>query len=106
MHLFGCECDGIKLKGFPLFLMAELLSHVLVWLGQLIKVCCMCIVQEHRLCNCFNFNMQPAILMYECVFVVGQVWEKRGFGVWRGLGEDVRESVEGVGRECERECRF
>ena len=67
--------------------MAELLPHVLVWLGQLIKVCCTCIVQEHRLCNCFNFNMQPAILMYECVFVVGQVWGAEGMG-----------SVEGVGR--------
>ena len=25
-------------------------------------------------------------------------------GVWRGLGEDERESVEGVGRGCEGEC--
>ena len=24
--------------------------------------------------------------------------------MWRGLGENVRGSVEGVGRECEGEC--
>ena len=97
MPLIGYEHDGIKLKGFPLFVMVELLPNVLVWLGQLIKVCCMCIVQEHRLCNCFTFSMQPAILMYKC-FVIVQVWERRGWGVWRGLGEDVRGSVDGVGR--------
>ena len=95
MQLIGYEHDGIKLKGFPLFLMAELLPHVLVWLGQLIKVCSMCIVQEYRLCNCFNFSMQSAILMYECVFVVGQVWGAEGMG-----------SVERVGRRCEGECRW
>ena len=73
--------------------MAELLPHVLVWLGQLIKVCCTCIVQEYRLCNCFNFNMQPAILMYECVFVVGQVWGAEGMGSVEGGWERMRGRV-------------
>ena len=70
MPLFGCEHHGIKLKSFSLFLMVELLPHVLVWLGQLIKVCCTCVVQEHRLCNCFNFTIiSPLYEIQMCILL-------------------------------------
>ena len=55
----------------------------------------MCIVQEHRLCNCFTFSMQPAILMYKCVFCYSA-----------SVGEEGMGSVERVGRRCEGECRW
>ena len=37
-------------------------------------------------------------------FVVVQVWERRGWGVWRGWERMKGRSVEGIGRGCEGEC--
>ena len=50
-----------------------------------------------RLCNCFNFNIQPAIFDVQMCFVVLQVWERRRMWIVAGVGieKDVRGSVEG-----------